>query len=289
MPLCSIGSNEFTPITKIGKLFLMVYAAIGIPLALVFLSDLSLLIARLIKCLTLILLRIYSSKYFFHIRQWVLFRFIEKQLNISIVSPHDDEDHSITTTKVTSPIATAKHSNEFLLNDQTIRQKPINANLLFTQQLINHLRNFCNLLFDAINDVNDSTELTMTQLVITLLIYILIGACLVSPGSYFDGIYICFTSLFSINLRDFYRQITTSRENSGRFLFSIAIYLLFGLAIVSICVKAVQFRIQQVLENLGRKILLDLVEFLRQMGKDDLLQKLIIFRIAKPDLYLRFS
>ena len=42
----------------------------------------------------------------------------------------------------------------------------------------------------------------------------------------------------------------------------------FGLAIVSLCVKAVQIRIQQSLENLGKKLLRDFVEFLRQMGKD---------------------
>ena len=58
-----------------GKLFLIIYAAIGIPLTLVFLSDLSLLITRLIKYLSLLLLRVYSTHYFLHIRQWIFFPF----------------------------------------------------------------------------------------------------------------------------------------------------------------------------------------------------------------------
>jgi hypothetical protein len=49
-------------------------------------------------------------------------------------------------------------------------------------------------------------------------------------------------------------------------MFILAIYLLFGLAIVLLCVKAVQQRIQTTLENIGKKLLRDLVEFLRQMG-----------------------
>jgi hypothetical protein len=49
-------------------------------------------------------------------------------------------------------------------------------------------------------------------------------------------------------------------------MFILAIYLLFGLAIVSLCIKAVQMRIQTILGDIGKKLLRDLVEFLRQMG-----------------------
>jgi hypothetical protein len=106
----------------------------------------------------------------------------------------------------------------------------------------------------------------MPQLLITLFIYLLIGTCLITSNSFFDSIYICFTSLFTINLRNYYRNIKTSHENNKKSLFILAIYLLFGLAIVSLCIRAVQIRIQTLLGNVGKKLLRDFVEFLRQMG-----------------------
>ena len=246
----------------------MIYAAIGIPLTLVFLSDLSLLITRLIKYLSLILLRFYSTKSFLHIRQWIFFRFIEKQLNISIAIHPEEEDLYLS--RLTSPI-TSSFDHPLREFDPSTSRAPVGAlksKSLSPQQHIRRIRKICNILVDTLQDINDNIDLTMPQLIIALFFYLLIGAGLISSTSYFDSIYICFTSLFSINLRNYYRHTTTSQEHSLRLLFIVAIYLLFGLAIVSLCVKAVQIRIQQSLENLGKKLLRDFVEFLRQMGQD---------------------
>jgi hypothetical protein len=49
-------------------------------------------------------------------------------------------------------------------------------------------------------------------------------------------------------------------------MFILAIYLLFGLAIVSLSIKVIQIKIQTLLGNIGKKFLRDFVEFLRQMG-----------------------
>lgn len=265
--LTTIGSNEFTPVTTIGKLFLMIYIAIGIPLTLVFLSDLSLLITRLIKYLSLLLLRIYSTNYFLHIRQWSFFRFIERHLNISIPIPVDEDD--ILSPRVnpsgTSSFDYSPHENDSHLTQPTIRKRRLSHH-----RHIIRLRNIYNILIDTIKDINDDIDLTMPQLLITLLIYILLGACLIVSNSYFDSVYICFTSLFTINLNDFYRNVKTSHDNNIKSLFIFAIYLLFGLAIVALCIKAVQIRIQTLLGDIGTKLLRDLVEFLRQMGFHEL-------------------
>lgn len=242
----------------------MLYAAIGIPLTLVFLSDLSLLITRLIKYLSLLVLRLYSSKYFLSIRQWLIFRFIEKQLHISI--PIQTEEEDMFSSKPTSPIQSSPIHYSSLDSDQSIERAPPRRRSLADHHHIQRLSHICNILIETLQNIDDSIELTIPQLLSTLIIYILIGAYLLSTNSYFDSIYICFTSLFSINLRNYYRHVT-SQEHSTRLLFIVAIYLLFGLAIVSLCVKAVQSRIQLSLENLGKKVLRDLVEFLRQMGK----------------------
>ncbi|CAF3383244.1 unnamed protein product [Rotaria sp. Silwood1] len=265
--LTTIGSNDFTPTTKIGKLFLMIYAAIGIPLTLVFLSDLSLLIARLIKYLSLLLLRAYSTKYFLQMRQWIFFRFIEKQLDISIPLPTDEDDLF---SQKDNQLLASSFDNQFNENDQPINRLSLRQRRLSGNLHLKHIRNVYNIFIDALKDINDDTNLTMPQLIITLLIYILIGACLIKSNSFFDSIYICFTSIFTINLRNYYRNATIRHENNMKLIFILAIYLLFGLAIVSLCVKAVQIRIQITLENIGKKLLRDLVEFLRQMGFHEL-------------------
>jgi hypothetical protein len=129
-----------------------------------------------------------------------------------------------------------------------------------------NIRKIYNILIDTLKDIDDDIDLTMPQLIITLFIYIIIGACLITSNSYFDSIYICFTSLFTINLSNYYRKTTTNQEMNIKSMFILAIYLLFGLAIVSLCIKAVQMRIQTILGDIGKKLLRDLVEFLRQMG-----------------------
>ena len=261
----SSGSNEFTPVSKIGKLFLMIYAAIGIPLTLVFLSDLSLLITRLIKYLSLILLSAYSTNYFRHVRQWTFFQFIEKQLNISIPIPTNDDDlYSSTVRSAPSSPTTDRSFHEH--DEDHVRQSRQSRPLSQHYHIV-RLRKICNILISTLKDINDNVDLTMPQLIVTLSVYILIGACLLTSNSYFDSIYICFTSLFSIGLRNYYRNATANDRYGTNHLFLVAIYLLFGLAIVSLCIRAVQIRIQVTLENIGKKLLRDLVEFLRQMGK----------------------
>jgi hypothetical protein len=241
----------------------MIYAAIGIPLTLVFLSDLSLLITRLIKYLSLLLLRIYSTNYFLHIRQWLFFRFIEKHLNISITITTDEED--LYSPKINqSPTSSFEHS--FNENDQQINQKSLKQRRLSHHLHIKRIRSIYNILIETLNDVNDDIDLTMPQLFITLWFYLLIGACLITSNSFFDSIYICFTSLFTINLNNYYRSAKTSHDHNIKSMFILAIYLLFGLAIVSLSIKVIQIKIQTLLGNIGKKFLRDFVEFLRQMG-----------------------
>jgi len=238
----------------------MIYAAIGIPLTLVFLSDLSLLITRLIKYLSLLLLRIYSTNYFLHIRQWTLFRFIEKHLNISISTPTDEDELF---SSMLNESSFDHHSNE---NTPKINLPSLKHKRLSHHLHMKNIRKIYNILIDTLKDIDDDIDLTMPQLIITLFIYIIIGACLITSNSYFDSIYICFTSLFTINLSNYYRKTTTNQEMNIKSMFILAIYLLFGLAIVSLCIKAVQMRIQTILGDIGKKLLRDLVEFLRQMG-----------------------
>ena len=191
------------------------------------------------------------------------FRFIEKQLNISI--PIRTEEDDLFSPKLNQPLTTS-FDHYFNEHEQPTSPLSLRQRRLSHHLHIKRIRNIYNILIETLKDVNDDIDLTLPQLIITLFIYIFLGACLITSNSFFDSIYICFTSIFTINLRNYYRNATTSHENNMKFMFILAIYLLFGLAIVSLCVKAVQLKIQTSLENIGKKLLRDLVEFLRQMG-----------------------
>ena len=221
------------------------------------------LVARSIKYLSLILLRIYSTKYFLHIRQWSLFRFIEKQWNISIPIPKEEDDFD---SLKSNQLLSSSFEHCFSENNQQRNQVTFKQQCLSDYLYLKHIRNIYNIFSDALKDVNDDTNLTMLQLLITLFIYIIIGACLITSNSFFDSIYIYFTCIFTINSRNYYRNAIRHYENNMKLMFILAIYLLFGLAIVSLYVKTVQIRIQTLLENIGKKLLRDFIEFLQQMG-----------------------
>ncbi len=190
--LINKGSNEFIPKTKIGKSFLMIYTGFGIPLTLVFLTDLSYLIKQLIKNILLICFYIYSSKYFLHIRRSIFFHVIdedEEELNISKIS---------------------------------------------------------------------SNNLTITQLILILFIYILIGTCFISSKSFFESFYLCFTIIFTINLNTNIRQ-----ENN---LVFIIIYSFCGLAIVLLCIKTINERIEKFLTIIEKKLFQNLINWTQQIG-----------------------
>jgi len=174
----------------------MIYTGFGIPLTLIFLTDLSYLIQQLIKNILLICLYIYSSKYILHIRRMIFFHVIdeeEEELNISRIS----------------------------LNN-----------------------------------------LTIIQLIFTLFIYLIIGTCFITSKSFIESFYLCFTIIFTINL-----NTNIHRENN---LFFIIIYSFCGLAIVLLCIKSINERIEKFLTYFGKKSLQNLVDWTQQIGKNSI-------------------
>ncbi|UJR10566.1 hypothetical protein I4U23_014766 [Adineta vaga] len=216
--LTTIGSNELIPKTNLGKIFVIIYTTIGIPLTLVFLTDLSYLVQELIEYISLILFDIYSTKYFLRLRRLRLFYFIEYRCE------------------------------NFFQNDQEIFE----------------------------------TNLTILQLIITLIIYILFGTWIIPSKSFFDSVYLCFTIIFTIS---FNRKI-----HDAKHLFFTSIYLFIGLAIGFLYVKAVKARLERFLETCGKQLLKNLVEFTQQLGyhnlnPDDLLtdNHINLYRMKKYD------
>ena len=171
-----------------GKIFLMIYTGFGIPLTLVFLTDLSNILRQLIANLS----AYFSRTCLQFIRRLFIFRFLEDLLSSR-----------------------------------------------YSSNLRNHL--------------------SILQLILTLFLYLLIGAYLFASKSFLESFYLMFTTLFTIH---FNTQIY-QKEN----FLAIMIYVFFGLAIVLLCIEAVKDRLEIFLENVGRRLMKNLVELTQQMGK----------------------
>ncbi|CAF3336347.1 unnamed protein product [Rotaria socialis] len=188
--LTTISSNDFIPKTNIGKIFLMLYTGFGIPLTLVLLIDLSYLIKRLVKAISLIILYLYSSKSFYYIRRLKLFRFIDKQLNIFIEDDEQNEDLYVTT------------------NSSSAQQ---------------YCCNFLNIFKKS----KHNKDLTLVQLMITLFIYIVIGTYFMPSKSFIDSFYLCFTTIFTISLNKLAYQDNNLFFITIYLIFGLAIMLMF--------------------------------------------------------------
>ncbi|CAF0883099.1 unnamed protein product [Didymodactylos carnosus] len=260
--LTTIGYGDYAPASKVGKLFVMIYASLGIPLTLVLLSDLSILLTRFIKYSSSVFYRLYSTSYFLQIRSYRLIRFIEEKLGIVIilqdVASIQNQHHQLTTTTSTVDedyYDLTEDSSRLLKLQPPPRRKRLSI----------ALQTLCGIVFESLDDVSDNFDLTLTQLIVTLIIYIFFGACLFSQHenwSLFDSFYFCYISLFTIGLN--------LKPYKPEFMLISSIYILFGLAFVSLCIQTVQINIKTVLVTAGNKTLRDLIEFLKQMGFHEL-------------------
>lgn len=218
------------PRTVLSKIFLIIYTGFGIPLTLVFLINLSYLTRRMIEYISLIIFYVYSSNYFLLIRRLFCCRFIENKFNISIDSEEEDD------------------SEDEIMGEEPKYIKQSSKIQRHIHRFLKHLKN-----------VDNDKDLTLKQLLLALFIYILIGTYFISSNSFSDKFYLCFTTLFTINVN----TITNQEKN----LFFLTIYLIFGLAIVWLFVQTLKNRLETLLINIGKILLQYLLEFSQQISK----------------------
>lgn len=204
----------------------MVYTGFGIPLALVFLIDLSYMTKRLISYISFIIFYFYSSKRLHYFRRLTFIRLIEERLEIFVEYDEPEEEEESHLKEASSK--TQRYISDFL---------------------------------NTLKNLKQDNNLTLTQITITLFIYLIMGSYFILPPSksFLDSFYLCFTTIFTVNL--------SKQVNQDNNLVLISMYIIFGLGIILLFVNTIKLRLEIFLINMGKMVVKNLLEFSQQIGK----------------------
>ncbi|KAH9424644.1 hypothetical protein DERP_013067 [Dermatophagoides pteronyssinus] len=236
----TIGYGHVVPKTDAGRVASIIYAFIGIPLLLMVLTDLGKLFTRGIKFIFKIFRRIYYT------RQLQKMRKATKE-RTQFVSQKIDDVHRKMSTVV--PLNKNKIGN----NESGLR--PTDADDGDNETIPDF-------------EVDDEFNLPISVAVVLLLLYMMMGAAIFTiweKWTFFESFYFVYISLSTIGFGDYVPE-------HPAFMMCTFIYLLFGLALTSMCINVVQEKLSATFQkaklHLGATMGLDIP----QMVEEDLNQ-----------------
>ncbi|XP_014091857.1 TWiK family of potassium channels protein 18 [Bactrocera oleae] len=240
--ITTIGYGNISPKSDWGKLVTILYAIIGMPLFLLYLSNIGDVLAKSFKW-------IYSKVCLCRICPGVARRRIireRRKLRQLAMSKalQDMESHRCTNSSSDSRSSNSSSSSYYSEETET------------STQSMSALENF-----EKENDSDIEREIRMNTdeitvplmvCVVIMISYILAGAILFSrweAWDYLDGSYFCFISLSSIGFGDLVpgeRVITADKDKVEVSFILCAVYLLLGMALIAMCFNLMQ---EQVIHN----------------------------------------
>ncbi|XP_036330572.1 TWiK family of potassium channels protein 18-like [Rhagoletis pomonella] len=245
--ITTIGYGNISPKSDWGKLVTILYAIIGMPLFLLYLSNIGDVLAKSFKW-------IYSKVCLCRICPGVARRRIirerRKIRQLAMTKALQDmESRYANTSSSTSKSSDSRSSNS-------------TSGSYYSEETESSTQSMSALeLFEAGNDSDiereirrntDEITVPLTVCVIIMISYILAGAILFSrweAWDYLDGSYFCFISLSSIGFGDLVpgeRVITADKDKVEVSFILCAVYLLLGMALIAMCFNLMQ---EQVIHN----------------------------------------
>ncbi|XP_011196553.1 TWiK family of potassium channels protein 18 isoform X1 [Zeugodacus cucurbitae] len=240
--ITTIGYGNISPKSDWGKLVTILYAIIGMPLFLLYLSNIGDVLAKSFKW-------IYSKVCLCRICPGVARRRIireRRKLRRLAISKALQDMESRRDTSSSSDSRNSNSSSSSYYSDETET----------STQSMSALENF-----EVENDSDIEREIRMNTdeitvplmvCVVIMISYILAGAILFSrweAWDYLDGSYFCFISLSSIGFGDLVpgeRVITADKDKVEVSFILCAVYLLLGMALIAMCFNLMQ---EQVIHN----------------------------------------
>ncbi|XP_013138051.1 PREDICTED: uncharacterized protein LOC106102972 [Papilio polytes] len=244
--ITTIGYGHIAPKTTYGRVATIVYAIIGIPLFLIVLADFGKLFTRIIKFFWAFIRRFYYTRSCRKVRRTVPMQEVIKGLNIvydvvrrpsQIFSEEDINE--LPEDNKPPPIERRDSDVPPPLPPKpgTLRPDPENATDPDTPA-------------PSVFEIDDEFNLPISVAITILAIYIIIGAFtfnLWEKWDFFESFYFVFISMSTIGLGDLV-------PDHPMFMMASILYLIFGLALTSMCINVVQVKLSDTFKQASAKL-----------------------------------
>ncbi|CAG9569280.1 unnamed protein product [Danaus chrysippus] len=241
----TIGYGHIAPKTTNGRVATIVYAIIGIPLFLIVLADFGKLFTRIIKFFWSFIRRFYYTRSCRRVRRTIPVQEVMKGLNIvydvvrrpsQIFSEEDvdgvsESQHPPPVVRKASDVPPPLPPKPGSKNDFEIDTEPDTP-------------------APSVFEIDDEFNLPISVAIFILVVYIIIGAvgynCWES-WSFFESFYFVFISMSTIGLGDLV-------PDHPMFMMASILYLVFGLALTSMCINVVQVKLSDTFKQASAKL-----------------------------------
>ncbi|CAG9862608.1 unnamed protein product [Phyllotreta striolata] len=219
----TIGYGHIYPSTQTGKALTIVYALVGIPLFLIALTDFGKLFTRAIKFLWSFVRRLYYTG---------SCRKVRKSAQVTEIIKGAQFMYDIATFRRPSNVSNEVHPD-----------KPVEGGVIYPEDTPTtpELSNF---------EIDDEFNLPISLALFILVAYMFIGAvvyCAWEQWDFFGSFYFVFISLSTVGFGDYIPK------NPICMLVSI-VYLVFGLALMSMCINVVQAKLSDTFQQASLKL-----------------------------------
>ena len=229
-----------------GKLFIMFYVILGIPLTLILLSDLGSVFTRTCKFLYAFLIIFYNDGYYERLLQLIN----ERRKNLFTGSQKETSKRKL---KRSNSI---DQSEDNLINnehDEKENKSPKEPSLFFS---------LCELAAECYEQNDDAFDLSLGFLFTILFSYLTFGAIVnsrVADWSLFNGYYFSLITFTRIGLGDL------TLDNT-KFILLSSLYTLFGIACFDLTIQNLREKIRLILISNGHHIVTETIKFMNQFG-----------------------
>ncbi|XP_014370713.2 uncharacterized protein LOC106720510 [Papilio machaon] len=242
----TIGYGHIAPKTTYGRVATIVYAIIGIPLFLIVLADFGKLFTRIIKFFWAFIRRFYYTRSCKKVRRTVPMQEVIKGLNIVydvVRRPSQifsEEDINELPEDNKPPTVERRDSDippPLPPKPGTLRPDPENATDPDTPA-------------PSVFEIDDEFNLPISVAITILAIYIIIGALAFNvweKWDFFESFYFVFISMSTIGLGDLV-------PDHPMFMMASILYLIFGLALTSMCINVVQVKLSDTFKQASAKL-----------------------------------
>lgn len=221
--LTTIGYGHITPITPMGRTITIIYAIFGIPIFLILLADFGKLFTRGIKFLWAFVRRLYYTG---------SCRKIRKQTHVA---------QMMQGMNIVYEIAVRRPSAYFSEENIEEGKAPPDTGSALDTPTSPPPETYL---------IDDEFNLPISVAITVLLLYIFLGAfvyCMWEDWSYFESFYFVFISMSTIGFGDYVPKHPI-------FMMASIAYLVFGLALTSMCINVVQVKLSDSFKMASSKI-----------------------------------